>query len=111
MLAVEKADLTLNEEKCWFGYDEVKFWGMKINTEYIQPDDEKVEALDDLEPPKNKDELHSFLCMMQSVAEFIPSFAQKAAPLRDLYKKERFRWEAHLQSCFTSLLSEFKKDC
>ena len=52
MLAVEKADLTLNEEKCWFGYDEVKFWGMKINTEYIQPDDEKVEALDYLEPRK-----------------------------------------------------------
>ena len=48
--------------------------------------------------------------MMQSVAEFIPFFAQKAAPLRGLYKKERFRWEAHLQSCFTSLLSEFKKD-
>ena len=49
--------------------------------------------------------------MMQSVAEIIPSFAQKAAPLRDLYKKkERFRWEAHHQSCFTSLLSEFKKD-
>ena len=111
LAAIEEAELTLNEDKCWFCYDEVKFWGMLINSEGVQPDPEKVEALEGLEPPKNKEELSSFLCMMQSVAEFIPSFSRKAAPLRELGKqKGRFKWESKHQKCFQQLLSEFRKD-
>ena len=96
----------MNEEKCWFLYDEVKFWGMMVNSEGIQPDPEKVEALDGLERPKNKSELTSFLCMMQSVSEFIPAFSRKVAPLRELSKqKERFKWEDKHQKWFQQILS------
>ena len=108
---VQEMGLTLNEEKCQFGMKEVKFWGMIVNDEGVQPDPEKVEALVDLERPRNKDELLSFLCMMQSVAEFIPSFAKKSAPLRELTgMKSKFRWEEKHQQCFQYLLSEFRKD-
>lgn len=111
LAASQNAGLTLNEDKCWFCYDEVRFWGMLVNTEGIQPDPEKVEALEGLEPPRNKEELTSFLCMMQSVAEFIPSFSRKASPLRELSKqKARFKWESRHQKCFDQLLSEFRKD-
>ena len=111
LAASQNAGLTLNEDKCWFCYDEVRFWGMLVNTEGIQPDPEKVEALEGLEPPRNKEELISFLCMMQSVAEFIPSFSRKASPLRELSKqKARFKWESRHQKCFDQLLSEFRKD-
>ena len=109
--AIQKEGLTLNEEKCQFGMEEVKFWGMVINAEGVQPDPEKVEALDGLERPRSKDELNSFLCMMQSVAEFIPSFSRKSAPLRELTKmKSRFKWEEKHQRCFNYLLKEFRKD-
>ena len=111
LAAIQDAGLTLNSDKCWFCYNEVKFWGMLINSEGVQPDPEKVEALDGLQPPRNKDELLSFLCMMQSVSEFIPSFSRKAAPLRELCKqKGRFKWESNHQKCFQYLLSEFRKD-
>ena len=48
---------------------------------------EKVEDSDNLTTPNNKWELVSFLCMMQSNAEFILEFFKKAALLRKLIKK------------------------
>ena len=58
----------------------------------IKPDPVKVEALDHIFPPNNKEELISLLCMMQLNLEFIENFAKKAAPLRDLAKsKTRFK--------------------
>ena len=111
LAAVEQEGLTLNTEKCYFAMSEIKFWGMMVNAEGVQPDPEKVEALDGLEPPRNKDELLSFLCMMQSCSDFIPSFAQKAATLREITKeKVRFRWETKHQKCFEELLATFRED-
>ena len=109
--AVSRANLTLQPAKCQFAMKELKFWGMTINSDGVKPDPEKVKALDHLESPKNKEELLSFICMMQSNAEFIQSFAQKSAPLRDLTKdKVRFRWtDAHEQT-FRQLLTQFKED-
>ena len=109
--AIQKEGLTLNTEKCHFGMSEITFWGMVINKDGVQPDPAKVEALDGLERPRNKEELNSFICMMQSVAEFIPSFSRKAAPLRQLLKKTtRYKWEQKHQECFDYLLSQFRKD-
>ena len=64
-------ELTLNKEKCKFGAKEIKFWGMIISASGIRPDPEKVEALNHLTTPRNKEELISFICMMQSNADFI----------------------------------------
>ena len=105
------AGLTLNSDKCQFGMKQIKFWGMIISAVGVKPDPEKVEALEGLDPPRNKDELLSFLCMMQSNAEFIPAFSQKAAPLREITKKQvRFVWKPKHQECFEQMLSSFRKD-
>ena len=77
----------------------------------VRPDPEKVEDLCYITPPKDKTELISFLCMMQSNSDFIPQFAKKSAVLRELTKgRVRFTWEPKHQQCFDELLKEFKKD-
>lgn len=59
----------------------------------IFSDPGKVEELDNLTTPNNKEELVSFLGMIQSNAEFIPEFSKKAALLRKLTKKDScFKW-------------------
>ena len=40
------------------------FWVMIGSNEGVGPDPEKVKALDHITPPRNKEELTSFLCMM-----------------------------------------------
>ena len=101
MIAISRAGLTLNPKKCVFGKDEIEFGeiefgeiefgeiefgeiefgeiefgGMIIGALGVKPDPEKVVALEHLQPPKSKDELISFLCMLQSNAEFIKDFSK-----------------------------------
>ena len=54
MEAIDHSGLTLNPQKCQFRKPEIKFWGMVINAEGVQPNPEKVEALKHLKPPSNR---------------------------------------------------------
>ena len=81
MEAVSLSRLTLNPDKCHFGCKEIKFWGMIYSAEGMKPDPAKVDALKYISPTSNKDDCISFLCMMQSNADFTENFAQKATQL------------------------------
>ena len=106
-----ESGVTLNGDKCTFGAKQIKFWGLLVTSEGVCPDPEKVEALEHLTTPTNKEELISFLCMMQSNADFIIGFSKKAALLRELTRKNiKFQWEEKHESCFRELLASFKKD-
>ena len=110
MNAVSEAGLTLNGPKCSFGTKEIKFWGMIYSAAGVHPDPEKIEALDNIPRPTNKKDLRSFVCMMQSNSEFIPNFAKKIAPLRDLASSNtRFKWSDHHQQTFESIIADFKE--
>ena len=111
MEAVRKSGLTLNPAKCIFWAKEIGFWGMIYSADGVRPDPMKVEALDYITAPENKEELVSFLCMMQSNSDFIQNFAEKSAVLRELTKNRvHFKWRAKHQTCFDELISAFKKD-
>ena len=57
---------------------------MAFSNDGMRPDPPKINALNFVTAPTNKDDLISFLCMMQSNSDFILNFAQKTAPLREL---------------------------
>ena len=111
MQAINAAGLTLNPQKCEFGQSEIKFWGMTITSEGVGPDPSKVDALDHLRPPTSKQDLNSFLCMMQSNSDFIPNFSKRSATLRELTKTgTKFTWESQHETCFRELIATFRKD-
>ena len=84
---------------------------MIFSADGMRPDPDKIDALNFITAPTNKDDLFSFLCMMQSNSDFIPNFAQKAAPLRELtYHNIHFKWKPIHQKCFESVIQDFKKD-
>ena len=64
MEVIQNVNLTLNPEKYIFRNSEIKFWGMLFTSEGVKPDPEKVKALENNKPPKDKDELKTFICMM-----------------------------------------------
>ena len=111
MQAISRVRLTLNSAKCQFGKNEISFSGMIYSKDGVHPDPEKVEALEHLQAPTNKQELISSLCMMQSNADFIPNFAKKSSKLRELTRgRVRFRWGKEYGQCFRKLIQEFRKD-
>lgn len=74
-------------------------------------DPDKVIVQKGIEKPKNKDGLLSFICMMQSNAEFIPSFAKEVSLLRNLSKaNKKFTWLKEHDYAFKISYQNLEKD-
>ena len=107
---IEASGMTLNIKKCMFFKSEVPFWGVLVSDNGIRPDPQKVAALKHASRPANRNELISFLCMVQSNKEFIPLLARKTSHLRQLTKKgKRFKWTKDCQKEFEQLRDEFSE--
>ena len=65
MEVIKSKNLTLNSNKCTFGTKEINFG------ECYFPKPQKLKVLEDLQPPKNNEELKSFIWLMQSNCDFI----------------------------------------
>ncbi|KAF0022040.1 hypothetical protein F2P81_025707 [Scophthalmus maximus] len=85
---LEKAGITLNEDKCVLSTSEVVFLGHIITSEGIRPDPRKTVAIREMKEPGNVGELRSFLGMVNQLGKFIPQLAEKDKLLRDLLSKK-----------------------
>ena len=111
MKAMDQANLTLNPKKYSFGKTEVAFWGMIFSSSGVITDPEKVKDLENLSLPKNRSELKSFICMMQSSSDFIPNFSKNISALRELLNSDKhYKWIETHQKVFNNVLDKFKKE-
>ena len=79
--------------KCSFLQEQVKFLGHIISFDGIQPDKDKVEAIWQSRPPRDKKELRSFLGMASYLRKFVPHFSSNVAPMTSLLKKNaKYDW-------------------
>ena len=108
---IQASGMTLNIDKCIIGKSEIPWWGLIITNEGIKPDPEKVKSLQHATRPRNKDEVRSFLCMVQSNKDFIPNIALMTTNLRNLTKKHtKFIWTDQCQGEFEKLRTAFKEE-
>ena len=99
-----KYNIKFNKQKCKFGLNEITYLGHKFNKNGIQMDDEKIQAIKDIEVPKNKKELQQFLGLITYVGRFIPDLSDKTYPLRQLIKdKNEFIWQEVQEKAFNKL--------
>ena len=93
LLKLQKANLTLNEEKCEFSKLSVEFLGTVIDSKGVQVDPKKVEAILQMETPKDQSELRRFLGMVNQLNKFQPQIVELSKPLRDLLStKNHWSW-------------------
>lgn len=79
------------------------FLGHIIDVEGVHPDPEKVKAIVDWEPPKTIKKLRGFLGLTRYYGRFIRNYAQIAAPMTDLLKKNCFKWGELAATSFVKL--------
>lgn len=72
---IELAGLKLNQEKCSFRQSQLCFLGHLIDHSGVRPDPEKVEAIRQLLPPGNVQELKRVLGMVNYLGTYIPALA------------------------------------
>lgn len=100
LAALESNNLTLNEEKCEYEKNEIKFLGHRLSKEGFSIDEEKVKDLRAAVPPKNVTDLRSFLGLASYLSEYIPQFAMLVRPLWQTVKSSPFEWTREADEAF-----------
>lgn len=79
----------------------VKFLGQILDGSGVQPDPDKVEAIQAMKAPTNITEVRRFLGMINQLSKFTPNLAQMPKPLRDLLcKKNQWTWGESQRKAF-----------
>jgi len=96
--------LKLQPSKCHFGKTSLAFLGHIIGKDGIQPDPNKVSAIQQFPIPTNLTILRGFLGLASYYRRFVKDFAKKAAPLHQLIRKDQpFIWTEKCQEAFEQL--------
>ena len=81
---LDDSDIKLKRSKCSFMQDEVEYFAFRVNRNGIHPSPKKVEAILELEDPKNKKELQSWLGIVNYYRKFVPNMSTVVQPLTHL---------------------------
>lgn len=92
--------MTLNPDKCKFRVTEVTYLGHKLTGEGVQPDQTKIEAINNIAAPQPG--LQRLLGMVNYLATFIAGMSEITAPLRDR-KHVSWHWTANHQAVFEKI--------
>ena len=101
---LKSANLKLHVKKCCLFQQCVNFLGHVLTQDGILVQPEKVEAVKSWPTPRNLTELRSFVGLCSYYRRFIPGFADMAAPLHSLTRKDtRFSWGPEQEEAFNRL--------
>ena len=96
--------LSLNPMKCVFGVSSGVLLGHVVSKEGIAVDVKKIEAINNLEAPRNEKELGRFLGKIKWHGRFIRFMADLATPLYTLMHKDvPYNWTTDHQANFETL--------
>lgn len=99
---LNKYNLRVNEAKCFFGYRAINCLGHIISGTTKAPDPSKIQALAEWPVPVTGTDVEAFLGFTNYLRDFIPCYADVAAPLEKLrkVKKVKAAWDADCQRAF-----------
>ena len=99
-------NVRLNDSKCVFGSQEVKFIGFILTPHGWQIEEGKIAAIKEFRRPESCAEVKSFLGLLTYVDKFIIHRATKTKRLRELAKSDVFYWTVDEETEFEHLKAE-----
>lgn len=98
---LKNAGLKLNHEKCLLRQRQLNYLGHCIDEHGIRPDEAKVKAITNLEPPSNVSGLRRVLGMIHYLGRYLPNLSEVTKPLNDLLKNDAaWAWSAAQEEAF-----------
>ena len=90
----QKEGLVLNSKKLELQRERVTFFGAEYSAQGMHPDPKKVQGITEMTVPTDKQQLQSFLGMVNYMGTFIPNLSHHTEPLWAMFKKDNvFHWE------------------
>ena len=94
--------MKLNPSKCVFGVSSGKFLGFMVSQRGIEANPDKMQAILNMEPPKNIKEVQSLTRRVAALNRFISKATDKCLPFFKVLKKA-FKWTDECQKAFQDL--------
>ena len=100
----KREGLVFNSAKCVIKTYQINFFGSEYSDTGIRIDPGKIEDVQAMPTPQDREDLQRFLGLMNFLSAYIPNFAEMSAPLRDLlHKGIPFLWQENHQHAFEGL--------
>ena len=103
MQVANEEGLVVNSNKCAIKTSDIVFFGYVYDKDGIRPDRSKTEYIRKMPTPQDKDDLQRFISLINYLAAYIPHFADKVSPLRELKKNVPFVWHEDHQRTYADL--------
>ena len=84
---LRKFQLKLNPAKCTFGATSKKLLGFVVSKKGIEIDSNKVQAIQDLSPPRTQKKVKSFMRRLNYIARFTSQMTAKCDPIFKMLQK------------------------
>ena len=94
--------MKLNPNKCAFGVLSGEFLGFMVSQRGIKANPDKIQAILDMEPPKNIKEVQSLTGQVAALNRFVSKTTDKCLPFFKILKKA-FEWTDECQKAFQDL--------
>ena len=114
-ISLQDKGLTLSHEKCTSGATSVSWFGTVFSKSGMLVDPRKIKTIQEADPPKNNDDVKSFLQTFQFNARFIfdtaNAYAELTQPLCNLTKKNaRFIWTPECEQAYRDIVTTMTSD-
>uniref|UniRef100_A0A1B6JZN4 RNA-directed DNA polymerase n=1 Tax=Homalodisca liturata TaxID=320908 RepID=A0A1B6JZN4_9HEMI len=104
LVRLGRAGLTVNPEKVSYAKSEISFLGHLVSSRGVSIDPARTQGIRDFPPPKDAKGVARFIGMVNFYRRFIPDFAEVAAPLNALRRKDaKFVWGEDQERAFQLL--------
>ena len=105
----QKEGSVLNSKKLELRKECVTFFGAEYSALEMHPDPKKVQGITEMTAPTDKQQLQSFLGMVNYMGTFIPNLSHHTEPLRAMLKKDNvFHWEEQQTRSFQEVLADLR---
>ena len=103
-LKCKKYGISLNPRKSNFALEEGKILGHIISRDGINIDPQRVSAIQKVEDPRSKKEVHSFIRQVNFLRRFIPSFVEMLMNITNMLKKDHeIKWKTNAGRYFREI--------
>jgi hypothetical protein len=108
---IREAGLKVNADKSFFGQGELEYLGYWVIQDGIQPLPKKVDAMLNIQVPKTKRNLRTFVGMINFYRDMWPKRSEHLAPLTDLCSKQsRWNWGNKHTKAFQTIKDLISKE-
>lgn len=106
-----KYNMRVNLDKCVFLANEIEYCGYKIDRFGIHKVPNKVEAIVNMPEPTNKDEVRSYIGLVNYYGRFFQNLSTILYPLNNLLKDHvKFVWSKECKIAFNTVRMQIKKE-